>query len=125
MSCDFVRGLTNLTTRTIETIPEPTHKFHTRTGNTTDVNFTTDEMDLLNKGLKHNLKNNTTNNNNHNRHIHDLIIDTNTAVQNKHINDQDPIPVSYTHLDVYKRQVGVFVVVYYVVLFYVVYIYFC
>ena len=62
------KKLTNLTTRIIETIPTPTHKFHTRTVNTTDISFTNDEITLLNKGLKHNLKNNTPNNNNHNRH---------------------------------------------------------
>ena len=83
--------ITNLTKRAIESIPEPTHKFHTRTVNTTDVNFTTDEMDLLNKGLKHNLKCYTTNNKNHKRHIRDIITDTETAVQNTHLNDQDPI----------------------------------
>ena len=48
-------------------------------------------MGLLNKGLKHNLKNNTTNNNNNNRHIRNIIKDTETALRNTHINDQDSI----------------------------------
>ena len=41
------RKINNLLTRRNVTVPTPTHKFHTRTVNTTSTNFTNAEINLL------------------------------------------------------------------------------
>ena len=99
------RKINNLLTRRNENILTPTHKFHARTVNTTLTHFTNAEITLLDKGLKHNLDIIPTNNNSNKKHTRDIVLDAETAIQHTHNID----PVSYTHLDVYKRQVIILV----------------
>ena len=62
-------------------VSNTTYMFHAHTINLTAITFDTDEIELLNKGLKHNIKPN-----NNKKQMYNTILDAETKIQKTHLN---------------------------------------